>query len=126
MWRGNHRRAHAATVFFIAIVLITIAAVPTLRVDAYVLDTLMADLVLHDRQPSAFLVYLQLWHRSRGRTPGVRVSHQQMAHLTGLSKSAVQAAVRTLVRRRLIRVSRASSTAVPQYVVLHPWRSRPC
>jgi DNA-binding GntR family transcriptional regulator len=91
-------------------------------VDAYVLETLMADLVLHDRQPSAFLVYLQLLHRSAGRRGGVRLSHQEMAHLTGLSKSAVQKAVRTLARRRLIRSTRSSSTAVPEYVVLQPWR----
>lgn len=92
------------------------------RLDAYVLDTLMPDLVLHDRQPSAFLVYLQLWHRATGRQGRIQVSHQAMADATGLSKSAVQAAVRTLVRRRLIRAARASSTAVPAYTVLRPWR----
>ena len=92
------------------------------RVDAYVVDTLMADLVLHDRQPSAFLVYLQLWCRSTGRQPRVQISHQAMADATGLSKSAVQAAVRTLARRRLIRAVRASATAVPAYTVLRPWR----
>ena len=37
------------------------------RIDTYVMDTLMPDLVLHDRQPSAFLVYLHLWYRSAGR-----------------------------------------------------------
>ena len=31
-----------------------------LEIDDYVIDTLMADLVGHDRQPSAFLVYLSL------------------------------------------------------------------
>jgi hypothetical protein len=30
-------------------------------IDAYILETLMPDLVGHDRQPSAFLVYLFLW-----------------------------------------------------------------
>ena len=39
----------------------------------------MPDLVLHDRQPSAFLVYLQLWHRSSARQPRVHISHQAMA-----------------------------------------------
>lgn len=92
------------------------------RLDAYVLDTLMPDLVWHDRQPSAFLVYLQLWHRSPARPPRVQISHQAMADATGLSKSAVQAAVRTLTRRRLIRAARASATAVPAYTVLRPWR----
>ena len=37
-----------------------------LRIDAYVIETLMRDLVQHDRQPSAFLVYLLLWQRSTG------------------------------------------------------------
>ena len=92
------------------------------RIDAYVLETLMPDLVLHDRQPSAFLVYLQLWYRSRSASARVGLSHQNMADATGLSKSAVQAAIRTLTRRRLIRAMRESSTAIPQYVVLRPWR----
>lgn len=92
------------------------------RVDAYVVETLMADLVLHDHQPSAFLVYLRLWHQSAGRRNGVPVSHRDMADATGLSKSAVQAALRTLVRRRLVRVKRAHRTAVPEYLVLRPWR----
>ena len=40
---------------------------------------------------------------------------------TGLSKSAVQRGLRTLVRRRLLRVEKASRTAVPAYTVLRPW-----
>jgi hypothetical protein len=31
--------------------------------DAYLVDSLMPDLVGHDRQPSAFIVYLYLAHR---------------------------------------------------------------
>ena len=50
------------------------------------------------------------------------MSHQDVADATGLSKSAVQAAMRTLTRRRLIRATRESSTAVPQYAVLRPWK----
>ena len=91
-------------------------------IDEYVLETLMPDLVLHDHQPSAFLVYLHLSYRSRGRRGTVRASHQELAGGTGLSKSAVQAAIRTLTRRRLIRSTRQSPTAVPEYVVLRPWR----
>ena len=91
------------------------------RFDRYVLETLMPDLVLHDHQPSAFLVYLQLSYRG-GRRSRVRVSHQQMADLTGLSKSAVQGAMRSLSRRRLIRAVRESPTAVPEYSILRPWR----
>jgi hypothetical protein len=90
--------------------------------DAYLMDTLMPDLVLHDRQPSAFLVYLHLWYRSAGRKTPVRASHRDMVDATGLSKSAVQAAIRALSRRRLIRATRETATAVPEYTVLRPWR----
>jgi len=92
------------------------------RLDAYVVETLLPDLVLHDRQPSAFLVYLYLWYRSAGRGAAVRASHQDMVTATGLSKSAVQGAVRTLVRRRLLRAAREGLTAVPAYTVMRPWR----
>jgi hypothetical protein len=81
----------------------------------------MPDLVLHDHQPSAFLIYLQLSYRA-GRSARVRMSHQSMADATGLSKSAVQAALRSLLRRRLVRVTRETVTAVPEYTVLRPWR----
>ena len=92
-------------------------------VDAYVLDTLMRDLVAHDRSASAFLLYLHLWRRTRGvGKETVRISHQRLADTTGLSKSAVQGAVKKLVRRRLVRATRASATAVPEYTVLLPWR----
>jgi hypothetical protein len=95
------------------------------RFDAYVLDTLMPDLVGHDRQPSAFLVYLHLAHRAaRGRTRNVAVSLQTLAFDTGLSKSAVQRGLRTLTRRRLLRVDKAARTAVPVYTVLRPWVRR--
>jgi hypothetical protein len=94
----------------------------TFAVDAYVMDTLMPDLVRHDHQPSAFLVYLHLSCRAAGRKAAVRTSHQEMVDATGLSKSAVQSSVRTLLRRRLVRATRDSPTAVPEYVVLRPWR----
>lgn len=107
---------------FIAIVLITIA-MKTIRFDSYVLETLMPDLAGHDKKPSAFLVYIHLWSRmtlSRSRT--VKVSHQAIANDTGLSKSAVQASIRHLVRRRLVRSELASKTAVPVYSLFRPWR----
>lgn len=91
--------------------------------DAYVLDTLMPDLVGHDRQPSAFLVYLHLWHRTHGGgRVRVRVSLSDIADATGLSKRAVQDALGTLVRRKLVSLVRESLTAVPAYTVHRPWR----
>jgi hypothetical protein len=91
--------------------------------DAYVIETLMADLVGHDKMPSAFIVYLYLhWRADPPRTRGVRASHQTIATETGLSKSAVQSAIRHLVRRKLLRTERASITAVPEHFVLRPWR----
>lgn len=92
------------------------------KIDAYVMDTLLRDLVLHDHHPSAFLIYLFLWYRSAGGK-SVRASHREMVDATGLSKSATQAAIRTLARRKLIRSKRESPTGVPEYRVLRPWRA---
>jgi replication initiation and membrane attachment protein DnaB len=95
----------------------------TVRFDFYVLDGLMPDLVGHDKQPSAFIVYLYLWTKlasSRSRT--IQASHQTIANETGLSKSAVQAAMKNLTRRRLVKSQLQSRTAIPEYTVLRPWR----
>ncbi len=94
--------------------------------DPYILDSLMPDLVGHDRQPSAFIVYLYLYRHARGRVArAATASLQQMASDTGLSKSAVQQAVRTLKRRRLVHSRQSSPTSAPEYVVATPWvRSR--
>jgi hypothetical protein len=95
----------------------------TLRVDPYIVDSLMPDLVGHDQKPSAFVVYLYLWRRASGtRAKQVQASHQSIADDTGLSKSAVQASVRHLLRRRLIRSQLSSKTATPVYWILRPWR----
>lgn len=97
----------------------------SIRLDPYVVETLMGDLVGHDHSPSSFLVYLTLWgHTGRRRGAKTRLSHRQLAEETGLSKSSVQAAVRNLARRRLITVERISATAVPEYTVLRPWIRR--
>jgi len=97
----------------------------TVRIDLYVFQSLMPDLVGHDRSPSAFLVYLALWARGGARRGNrVRISHRELAEETGLSKSSVQAAVRNLLRRRLVGIARDSETAVPEYTVLRPWRRR--
>ncbi|HEY2092325.1 MAG TPA: helix-turn-helix domain-containing protein [Thermoanaerobaculia bacterium] len=93
------------------------------RVDEYVFESLMGDLIGHDRMPSAFVVYVYLYWRASGvRSRSVKASHQQIATETGLSKSAVQAAIRHLGGRKLLRSERASITATPEHFVLRPWR----
>lgn len=95
----------------------------TYTIDTYILDTLMRDLVGHDRQPSAYLVYLFLWTETHGAR---RASTQQalidIAESTGLSKRGVQDALGQLAKRKFITVERESITAVPVYTVLRPWR----
>ena len=101
-----------------------------LALDPYIIDTLMPDLVGHDRQPSAFVVFLYLWASARHRRAGSNgpagkwavASLQQIALDCGLSKSAVQQAVRTLKRRRLIHSHQPLATSVPEYLVQAPWR----
>ena len=56
-----------------------------------------------------------------GRVRGVPASLQSVARGTGLSKSAVQAGMKILVRRKLIRSVRRSPTGVPRYDVKRPW-----
>jgi hypothetical protein len=98
------------------------SSMATVPFDAYVLDILMADLVGHDRAPAAFLVYLQLAGRAtRAPRRTVTLSYQDLADRTGLSRSAVQAAVRHLKRRRLVHATQAHRTATPEYEVLRPW-----
>ncbi|MEI9884924.1 MAG: helix-turn-helix domain-containing protein [Rhizomicrobium sp.] len=90
--------------------------------DDYVVETLMPDLLAHDRSPSAFLVYVKLWHDSGGPGRRLQASLSTLAVETGLSKSAVQAALRHLRRRGYLTSKRASPTAVPEHRVLAPWR----
>ena len=101
-------------------------AIVMIRIDDYVLDTLLRDLVGHDKSPSAYLVYLFLWSRAAGgRGRSVRVSHKTIADETGLSKSAVQSAIRHLNRRKLLRSVRETVTSTPEHFVLRPWAQRP-
>ena len=94
-----------------------------IQVDPYLLDVLMRDLVGHDRATAAFIVYLWLWRTSRGEgRPRIGASLQTIATRTGLSKSAVQSAVRHLVRRQLVTASRDRPTVAPVYEVHAPWR----
>jgi hypothetical protein len=95
----------------------------TLALDAYVIDTLMHDLIGHDRAASAFVVYLYLWRESLGREAlTVQTSLRSIAEGTGLSKRGVQDALSVLVRRKLIGIARQSITDVPVYTVRRPWR----
>jgi Helix-turn-helix domain len=92
--------------------------------DPYVMETLLPDLVGHDRAPSAFLVYLKLWHAAGGPGRKLQISLSSLAVETGLSKSSVQAALRKLGKRGYVTSQRASPTAVPLYLIHAPWRGR--
>ena len=97
--------------------------VTRISVDSYIVDSLMADLIGHDRQPSAFVLYLRLWRLTDGgkrRTPPI--SLRDLSDQTGLSKRAIQDAVDRLERRQLVDVRREAPTAVPTYQVHRPWR----
>src|SRR6476646_8793855 len=95
----------------------------SLRLDPYLVDSLMPDLAGHDHRPSAFLVYLFLWHAAGGaRKKGIACSYQEIAMRTGLAKRPVQLAVAHLARRRLLAVAQATLTATPVYTVLMPWK----
>ena len=97
------------------------AVATTVALDAYVVDTLMPDLVGHDRKPSAFVVYLYLAGVAK-RTGRDRVSAslETIAVKTGLSKSSVQSAIRHLRRRGLLKDEPVSAID-PTRVVLRPW-----
>jgi hypothetical protein len=96
-----------------------------IAIDEYVLDVLLPDLTRHDRSPSAFLVYLVLWTALfRLEQRRAALSLQQLAENSGLSKSAVQSAIRLLKRRGLLIVAKTSATAVPQYELVRHWLQR--
>mgnify|MGYP000931515570 CR=1 FL=1 len=96
-----------------------------MKVDPYIVDTLMRDLVAHSRSSSAFLVYLQLYRHTHGAgRETVVMSHAVLAELTGISKRSVQMALTHLVDRRLIRRRKPRPTAAPVYTVLTPWIRR--
>jgi hypothetical protein len=96
-----------------------------LPLDAYVFDVLMPDLVGHDRRPAAFVVYLYLLTSAQalGRDL-VPASLQTIALKTGLSKSAVQQALRHLKRRGLVGEDEVGTQVNPVRQVLRPWRRR--
>jgi hypothetical protein len=90
--------------------------------DDYVVDILMRDLVGHDHQPTSFLIYLWFsYEAGRSRRERVSASYQTIADSVGVSKSAAQAGVRWLLRRKLVEMKKSSPTAVPAYRILRPW-----
>jgi DNA-binding GntR family transcriptional regulator len=92
-----------------------------LTIDRYVIHTLMRDLVAHDHRPSAFLVYLALLDMiDSGRSAAF--SHAQLAEQTGLSKRAVQDALRHLEKRQLVSIRRRGRTEPALVQTLAPWR----
>src|SRR5688500_8399788 len=96
-----------------------------LMLDPYVVETLMPDLVGHDRRPSAFLVSrYHCRHTNAGRARGQALPLRSLAEGTGVSKRAVQNAWRALARRRLDTASHATPTSAPTFVVHRPWARR--
>lgn len=95
-----------------------------IKLDDYILDTLLRDLTGHDRKPAAFLVYLWLAGEQSRRKTAVSISYQELAENTGLSRSSAQSSVRWLVGRKLLIVNKTNATAIPTYTVQFPWRSR--
>ena len=93
-----------------------------IAVDTYVLDSLMPDLVGHDRRPAAMLVFLYLWRKTHGGARSAVVSLSMIADGTGLAKRSVQTALGHLQHRDLIGVRRASATAAPVVTLRCHWR----
>jgi len=83
----------------------------------------MRDIVGHDRQPAAYLVYVWLYGQAaRAKWKPVAASLRMLAEVTGLSKSAVQTALELLRRRELIETTSDRATAIPEHRVLRHWR----
>ena len=95
----------------------------TVPIDDYVLDVLMRDLIGHDQQPAAYLVYLYLYSQAtRKKWKPIVASVRMLADATGLSKSAIQVALVKLRRRELIATTRSHATATSRHRVLRHWR----
>ncbi len=93
-----------------------------LTVDPYLVDVLLPDLVGHDKRPAAYVLFLWLWANTRGSgRRSAFLSYQMLSDRTGLSKRAIQRSVAWLEARELLKVTRKSPTAVPEYAVLAPW-----
>jgi hypothetical protein len=97
----------------------------TVSIDHYVLDVLMRDLIGHDQKPAAFMVYLHLYGQAaRHKWRHISASVRAIADTTGLSKSAVHAALTHLRHRQRIATTADHRTATPRHRVLRHWRTR--
>jgi hypothetical protein len=94
-----------------------------LKLDEYVLDSLMRDLVGHDRRPVSYLVYLWLAAEEQRQKKPVSISYGDLAQSVGVSKSSAQGAVAWLIHRKLISSTKANVTATPNYTVQTPWKA---
>jgi hypothetical protein len=92
------------------------------NLDDYILDTLLRDLVGHDHRPAAYLVYVWLCGEHARRSTPLRISFQELAENTGLSRSAAQSAVSWLKRRKLISSTKENATDIPTYTLHTPWQ----
>ena len=63
-----------------------------------------------------------IWPAARARRDTVEVSLQTIAVGTGLSKSAVQTAIRHLRRRKLLDPAVEATVTSPKRRILKPWR----
>jgi hypothetical protein len=100
-----------------------------IKLDPYITDVLLRDLVGHDRRPASFLVYIwftaeQQKQAQQRRHSAVTISYQDLAESIGISKSSAQSAVAWLIRRKLLASTKTTVTATPEYKVLTPWKSR--
>src|SRR5215469_3466591 len=94
----------------------------TITLDSYVINTLMRDLIGHDKIPAAFAVYLWLNAEQQRTNKAVAISYAALSEETGLSRSATQLAITWLLKRGLLESKHASVTATPVYTTLRPWK----
>jgi len=71
--------------------------------------------------PSSPKRWTELYRTGQRSVP---ISLSRLAEGTGLSKSAVQSAVRLLKRRGLVKINKRSATAVPEYELVRHGLSR--
>jgi len=93
------------------------------KLDQYVLDSLMRDLVGHDRRPVSYLVYLWLAAEQQRQKKPVSISYYDLAESVGVSKSSAQSAVAWLIHRKFVSSTKTTVTATPNYTVQTPWKS---